>query len=303
MFLPSRPMIRPFMSSLGSSTIETVVSAAWLAATRCSASATRFRARRFASARASSSSCRTRRASSCRTSSSERSSRYVRASGCVMPASFSSTCCSCSFARFSSSCSSFDASSRSFTPCSRRDSSVSLRSRSSSSVAIRSSVRPISERRVRTSSSIWARRVSSRSRVSICASRRIASASRSASVIRSVRRRRSSPSRLFSSIAIVTTAAATPTTIPIAIPATTSNVPAPRRPSSVVSPPGSDRHRGSEVGEGGSTPPRRDASASPSVGCSARSLGVVQKPLDRSNVRECSVSDQRKMPVCRKNVG
>ena len=63
------------------------------------------------------------------------------------------------------------------------------------------------------------------------------------------------------------------------------------------------RHRGSEVGEDGSTPPRRDASASPSVGCSARSLGVVQKPLDRSNVRECSVSDQRKMPVCRKNVG
>ena len=34
----------------------TVVSAAWLAATRCSASATRFRARRFDSARASSSS-------------------------------------------------------------------------------------------------------------------------------------------------------------------------------------------------------------------------------------------------------
>ncbi len=70
MLRPSRPMIRPFRSSDGSSTSETVVSAAWLAATRCSASATRLRARRFASARASSSSCRTRRASSWRTRSS-----------------------------------------------------------------------------------------------------------------------------------------------------------------------------------------------------------------------------------------
>ena len=50
MLRPSRPMMRPFMSSDGSSTSETVVSAAWLAATRWSASATRLRARRFASA-------------------------------------------------------------------------------------------------------------------------------------------------------------------------------------------------------------------------------------------------------------
>src|SRR5215218_2895366 len=47
MFRPSRPMIRPFMSSDGSSTSETVVSAAWLAATRWSASPTRARARRL----------------------------------------------------------------------------------------------------------------------------------------------------------------------------------------------------------------------------------------------------------------
>ena len=72
MLRPSRPMIRPFMSSEGSSTSETVVSAAWLAATRWSASATRLRARRLASDCASSSICRTRRASSWRTSSSER---------------------------------------------------------------------------------------------------------------------------------------------------------------------------------------------------------------------------------------
>ena len=51
MLRPSRPMMRPFMSSDGSSTIETVVSAAWLAATRCRASATRLRARRLASVR------------------------------------------------------------------------------------------------------------------------------------------------------------------------------------------------------------------------------------------------------------
>ena len=49
MLRPSRPMMRPFMSSLASSTTVTVVSAVWLAATRCSASATRARARRRAS--------------------------------------------------------------------------------------------------------------------------------------------------------------------------------------------------------------------------------------------------------------
>ena len=79
MLRPSRPMIRPFMSSDGSSTSDTVVSAAWLAATRCSASATRLRARRRASDCASSSICRTRRASSWRTSSSER----CRTSACA----------------------------------------------------------------------------------------------------------------------------------------------------------------------------------------------------------------------------
>ena len=47
MLRPSRPMIRPFMSSDASSTTLTVVSAVWLAATRWSASATRARALRF----------------------------------------------------------------------------------------------------------------------------------------------------------------------------------------------------------------------------------------------------------------
>ena len=78
-------MIRPFMSSDGSSTTVTVVSAVWLAATRWSASATSARARRFASLRASSSSWRTVRASSCRTRSSDRSSRCCFASLTVRP--------------------------------------------------------------------------------------------------------------------------------------------------------------------------------------------------------------------------
>ena len=55
----------------------TVVSAVWLAATRCSASATRFRARRRASPRASSSAWRTERASSWRIRSSERSTQEL----------------------------------------------------------------------------------------------------------------------------------------------------------------------------------------------------------------------------------
>ena len=85
MFRPSRPMMRPFMSSLASSTTVTVVSAVWLAATRWSASATSARARRRASPRASSSIWRTERASSCRTRSCERSSIADFASSASCP--------------------------------------------------------------------------------------------------------------------------------------------------------------------------------------------------------------------------
>ena len=81
MLRPSRPMIRPFMSSEASSTTLTVVSAVWLAATRWSASATRVRARRLESVRASSSSWRTGRASSWRIMSS-----IARVAACVPPA-------------------------------------------------------------------------------------------------------------------------------------------------------------------------------------------------------------------------
>ena len=58
MLRPSRPMMRPFMSSLGSCTTETVVSAAWLAARRCIATERIERTRRSASRLVSSSTAR-----------------------------------------------------------------------------------------------------------------------------------------------------------------------------------------------------------------------------------------------------
>ena len=139
MFRPSLPMMRPFMSSDGSSTTETVVSAAWLAATRWRASATRLRARRFASMRASSSSCLTCRASSWRISSSERRSRCCFASSTVMPAMCWSSATSRSRTCLSSSCSSLTCVSRSATPWSRRSTSVIRCCSSSSRACARSS--------------------------------------------------------------------------------------------------------------------------------------------------------------------
>ena len=50
MLRPSRPMIRPFISSLGSSIRRVVVSLACLAASRCMATERMLRARRSASA-------------------------------------------------------------------------------------------------------------------------------------------------------------------------------------------------------------------------------------------------------------
>ena len=128
MLRPSRPMIRPFMSSDGSSTSVTVVSAAWLAATRWSASATRLRARRFASSCASSSAWRTRRASSWRTSSSERASTSRLRLRCASGPQIRSSSATRLLSRLlqlllqARACSS-----RSATPCSRRSTSRSRR--------------------------------------------------------------------------------------------------------------------------------------------------------------------------------
>ena len=70
MLRPSRPMMRPFSSSDLSSTTDTVVSTAWLDATRCITVARMLRARRSASRRVSSSTWRISRALSWRSSSS-----------------------------------------------------------------------------------------------------------------------------------------------------------------------------------------------------------------------------------------
>ena len=59
MLRPSRPMMRPFMSSAGSWTTETVVSAAWPAASRCMTTERMLRTRRSASRLVSSSIWRT----------------------------------------------------------------------------------------------------------------------------------------------------------------------------------------------------------------------------------------------------
>ena len=75
MLRPSRPMIRPFISSDSSWTTDTVVSAAWPPATRCMTVERMLRARRSASRRASSSTCRIRTALSWRSSSSSSLSR------------------------------------------------------------------------------------------------------------------------------------------------------------------------------------------------------------------------------------
>ena len=75
MLRPSRPMMRPFMSSAGSWTTDTVVSAAWPAARRCMTTARMLRTRRSASRLVSSSIWRTRRAESWRIWSSSSLSR------------------------------------------------------------------------------------------------------------------------------------------------------------------------------------------------------------------------------------
>ena len=228
MLRPSRPMIRPFMSSEGSSTTVTVVSAVWLAATRCSASATRFRARRFDSARASSSSVRTRRASSCRTCSSPRSSSSARASACVSPATCSSSASWECFDSLSSSWSWRMCSSRSARPWSRRASSSSFPSISISFARTRSSIFSTCARRSVSSASISLRKRTACSRASTCASRRTASLSRRASSRSWSRIRRAFVTPVVPKTETARSARAAPTAIPIAIPIPICTLSAPR---------------------------------------------------------------------------
>ena len=222
MLRPSRPMIRPFMSSEGSSITEAVVSAAWLAATRWSASATRLRARRRASTCASSSCWRTRRASSCRISSSERSISTAFASPTVMPAIVSSSSSSRSFASLSSCWSCLACTSRSLIPCSRRSSSRARRSSSSSRSSRRASTfssRPRCSARSRSSS---ARTLTASSRASMPASRRIASAWRVASASSSSRVRCAAAAREPAAERSTSRTPTTPIRRPISTPVTIS---------------------------------------------------------------------------------
>ena len=75
MLRPSRPMIRPFISSDGRWTTETVCSAVWSAATRCIAVTTMSRALSWASSRAARSIARASLTASCSASSRTASSR------------------------------------------------------------------------------------------------------------------------------------------------------------------------------------------------------------------------------------
>ena len=103
MLRPSRPMMRPFSSSDLSSTTDTVVSTAWLDATRCITAARMLRARRSASRRVSSSTWRISRALSWRSSSSSSRIMICFAWPALRPASRSSSRSWSRLASFSSS--------------------------------------------------------------------------------------------------------------------------------------------------------------------------------------------------------
>ena len=90
MLRPSRPMMRPFMSSAWSWTTDTVVSAAWPAARRCMTTERMLRTRRSASRLVSSSIARRRRADSWRTWSSSSFSSSALACDADMPEARSS---------------------------------------------------------------------------------------------------------------------------------------------------------------------------------------------------------------------
>ena len=80
MLRPSRPMMRPFISSDGMGTVLTVASAVWSTMTRWMAVMTTSRARSSALSRADRSMARTRRTASCSASSRTCSTRTALAS-------------------------------------------------------------------------------------------------------------------------------------------------------------------------------------------------------------------------------
>ena len=95
MLRPSRPMIRPFISSRGRWTTVTVCSAVWSAATRCIAVRMMSRALSWASSRAARSMARASLTASCSASSRTASRSIALASSADMPVTRSSaTTCS-----------------------------------------------------------------------------------------------------------------------------------------------------------------------------------------------------------------
>ena len=183
MLRPSRPMMRPFMSSLGSGNTETVDSLVCSEATRWIAIVTILRARSSPSSRARCSISRTVAIASRLASSTTCVRSASLASDAVSRAIFSSAA-RCWVAECSS-CSRTSASlrSRSSSSSARRSASSTLRSTDRSFWVRRSSWRLISSRRVRTSSSVSRRSAPISSFASTRASRVRRSASRSASRI------------------------------------------------------------------------------------------------------------------------
>ena len=151
MLRPSRPMIRPFISSLGSSTRRVVDSLECLAASRCIATDRMLRARRSASARVSSSICCRRRPAWWRASCSTSASSSCFACAALSPESRSSSRRWTRFACFSSSVSLARLRSRSSSACVRRSTSARWIASDSVSRSARSSIRAISSRRARSS--------------------------------------------------------------------------------------------------------------------------------------------------------
>ena len=168
MLRPSRPMMRPFMSSDGSSITVTVVSAAWLAATRCERVGDEIPR---APLRLDSRLLLEHADAACELVADELLAALEQMlpspPGASCPAIRSSSACSASFACFSSSWSWRRCVSRSASPWSFRARSTSFRSISSSFASTRSSIFSTVSRRSASSESISARSLIACSRASI----------------------------------------------------------------------------------------------------------------------------------------
>ena len=221
MLRPSRPMMRPFISSDGRSTMDTVVALAWLAAVRWMPMAMMLRTRRSDSCLASASILRTSLAMSWRTCSSVSRRSWSRACCVVMPATRSRSRTCCSLMTLSSSCTARAWASRSSMPCSRRSSSCTLLSTPSSRPRVRSSILASSVRRSSSAASASCRISSMRWRTSMSASRRTESASRRASASRRSASSVSAAVRAPASFWCTRYPAPAPTSRPATMPTTT----------------------------------------------------------------------------------